>query len=431
MLRSPVLDWSQVLHRVFSCQNEREARPRGVTKVKGRQRSVLANVVAVARRELADRDDTDVPSRLRKVARSAARSLPPPFADALLREIQENEIFRDAVQHRWEDEELDDPVGEAFLDDPNESTGEITATAQDLRVVELEQEVERTQQRIRSLETKLTEAKHRLSAVRADHEVALSAMQLAKKASKDGLVRTVRELEGKVRAFDDERNRLTARIAALEADVADTAARLARSSSRTRRKDAPVSTAKNREASVPPSDPVTFAAWLDTIERTQRPFREAKRTGNPMAPQGPLVIPSGVQPDEREALVALIGQEPDTIVIDGYNVAGLFMSNDFSSPAARSAVIAKAERLAAASGAHVVLVFDAAAVDGRRVFRSPGGVDVRFSCERSADDEIVEIIHCGATRSIVISNDREIRERCSGVGCVPVWSSAFVAWANR
>ncbi|GMR03101.1 MAG: hypothetical protein BMS9Abin20_1466 [Acidimicrobiia bacterium] len=399
--------------------------------MKGPQRSVLANVVAVARRELADRDDADVPSRLRRVARSTARSLPPPFANALLREIQENEVFRDAVQQRWEDEELDDSVGEAFLDDPSESTGEITATARDLRVVELEQEVERTQQRVRSLEQKLREAKHRLSAVRADHEVALAAMQLAEKASKDGLVGTVRELEGKLRASDDERNRLTARIAALEAETAEAATRLARSAERARRKDVPVSTAKNRETSVPPSDPVTFAAWLDTIERIQRPFREAKRTDSPMTSQGSLMIPSGMRPDGREALVALIRQGPDTIVIDGYNVAGLFMPEDFSSPAARSAVIAKAERLAAASGADVVVVFDAAAVDGRRVFRSPGGVDVRFSCERTADDEIVEIVHGGATRSIVISNDREIRERCSGEGCVPVWSSAFVAWANR
>lgn len=399
--------------------------------MKGLQRSVLVNVVVVARRELAERDDADVPARLRRVARSTARSLPPPFANALLREIQENEVFRDAVRQRWEDEELDDPVGEAFLDDPSESTGEITATAQDLRVVELEQEIERTLQRVRSLETKLTEAKHRLSATRADHEAALAAMQFAEKASKDGLMRTVRELEGKLRAFDDERNRLTARIAALEAELADAVTRLARSADRARRKDAPLATAKNREASVPPSDPVTFAAWLDTIERTQRPFREAKRTDGPMTSRGPLVIPNGMQPDGREALVALIGQEPDTIVIDGYNVTGLFMPDDFSSRAARSVVIAKAERLAVTSGAHVVVVFDAAAVDGRRVFRSPGGVDVRFSCERTADDEIVEIIHGGSARSIVISNDREIRERCAGEGCVPVWSSAFVAWANR
>jgi len=76
----------------------------------------------------------------------------------------------------------------------------------------------------------------------------------------------------------------------------------------------------------------------------------------------------------------------------------------------------------------VIVVFDGPDEDGRDGFRSSEGVSVRFSRGEEADDTIVDLVHTDPYRTVVVTNDRELRDRCSIDGCVPVWASAFVAW---
>jgi rRNA-processing protein FCF1 len=59
-----------------------------------------------------------------------------------------------------------------------------------------------------------------------------------------------------------------------------------------------------------------------------------------------------------------------------------------------------------------------------------GGVVVTFAPPgTSADDVIVRLAAVPGT--VVISNDREVRERATQAGALALWSEALVAWARR
>ncbi len=411
----------------------RPDRTRGVD-VSAQELRVLFDVVEVARRELNDRTDDDVPAKLRKVTKSTARELPAPFARSVLNEIRRNESFRASVLGRWTEENVEDPVGLAFLADPEGSADAVENAGLLLDITALDQRVETLSGTVADLDAQLAEAKRRLVVERDSH-----AAEATEAASLDDEKRRIaaksrNKLTAALRAAEDQ---LTARIREIEelrTELADSEARFRRRKEREKRKPATDQDQRVAQRPVPPTDPVAFAAWLDSVERTQRPYRAAQRAASAGQDREPLAIPDGVSPDERSAIAALIDQNPQRIVIDGYNIAGLISSGPLASAANRSTVIAKAERLASVSGARVIVVFDAQGAeprdgDVREAYMSPGGAEVRFSLTRSADDQIVEIIQGDATRSIVITNDRELRERCVIDGCVPVWSSAFVDWS--
>jgi hypothetical protein len=395
------------------------------------ERSVLRNVISVARRELADRDTDDVPARLRRVAKNSSRKLPPPFADSVLRELRESDDFRTAVRDRWEEEGIDDPVGLAFLDDPDEAIDEVVASSKDVQLERSERELAEAHTRNESLERQLSEAKRRVASLRYEHEQALGRRQEVEDASKAGMARAIGELEVDLREARLVSERLSERVHELETALEAAAERFARSVEREARRRAPVSTTRDLRAVEPPKDPEAFAEWLDTVERVQRPYREVDLVAEPAESPDPIVIPNGVQPDTAEAVAAVVAQRPDVVIIDGYNVAGSLSQEAFSTRSARTSVVAKAERLGASSGADVVVVFDASQAEGRASFRSTGGVDVVFSQGCSADDEIVAMTRRFGERTVVVTNDRELRERCSPYGVVSLWSDALVEWANR
>ncbi len=395
-----------------------------------KERSVLRNVVAVARHELADREADEIPPRLRRVAKNSSRALPPPFADSVLREVRENASFREAVRERWEDEKIVDSLGLAFLEDPDSVGSDVVESVKDIELLRLEGELADARSTIASLEEMLGEAKRRLAGVRSEHDTALSRRRHVEEASKAGLMRTIRDLEAEVRAAASETGRLTDLVGELEADLAMASERFARSSERESKRRTAIRIPRSSSTAQPPKDPVVLAAWLDTVERTQRPYREPDLIAATGEVPGPVAIPSGIQPDSREAVAAVVEQKPDLVVVDGYNVAGSLDQQDFSSHAARASVIAKAERLRASCGSSVIVVFDAADTEGRPSFRSTGGVDVVFSRNRTADDEIVEIVRGRGERSVVVTTDRELRERCAEFGAVTVWSGGFVDWSN-
>ncbi len=394
--------------------------------------AVLRNVIAVARRELADLDADDVPQRLRRVARSSSRRLPPPLAESLLRELRDSEEFRSAVRERWEEEGIEDPVGLAFLDDPDAGLEQVAEASKDARIESLERELAEAVATVAALEGRLAEAKKRVAEARSEREAALRSRSEAEEAVRRGTARRIRELETALRDTESERDDLAGRVEDLETQLEAANQRISRMARR-RDRDGPVAApvAYDPRSVQPPREPVAFAAWLDTVERVQRPFREPDLIAVAADDPGPITIPGGIGPDTREAVEAVVAQKPDTVVIDGYNVAALCTPGDFSNQAARASVVAKAERLAARSGAKVIVVFDSTDAGGRNALVSPGGVEVLFSQHRSADDEIVDIVESRGDRTVVVTTDRELRHRCEACGAVPLWSNGFIEWANR
>lgn len=401
--------------------------------MKQQELMVLTNVIAVARRELADRDDKEIPARLRKVARYSGKRLPPPFARSVLKEIRESDGFRSSVQERWDEEDLDDPIGKSFLTDPGAGLKEVNGEAERRTVSDQAAELNRSRRAEARLEEQLEESKRRLVEANDMHTVALANQRSADAASRESLERSVKGLEK--RAADDAsvRDSLTHTIDSLKSDADDLRERLDRSVAKSRKKvqrdkESDEETNAGRLMS-PPSDPIRLAAWLDEVQRAQRSFREA-RSLDVEAPVAdpPLFLPDGLLQDTAESLTALIDQRPDVIYIDGYNVAALLVE-EFSSASARTTVVAKADRLALASKARIVVVFDAVGVEGRVSAPTAGPSEVRFAHEQIADDEIVEMILADPSRAVVITSDRELSNRCLTRGCVTVWSEAFVAWA--
>ncbi|MCL1592799.1 MAG: NYN domain-containing protein [Actinomycetia bacterium] len=395
---------------------------------------VLSKVVEVSRRELSDRDNDDVPAKMRSIAKSTARVLPAPFARSVLSELRRNESFRASVLTRWTAEQLDDPVGLAFLTDPDSSVEAVAKAELVLDVAALEERAASLVSTVADLDVQLAEAKKRLVVERESHATQTNEIASLESQKKRSATKSRNKLTAALRAAEDQIAARNREIGDLRRELVDSEARLRRRSERGRRKPTADPETRTDQRPVPPTDPVAFAAWLDSVERTQRPYRDAERAPASIDAREPLAIPDGVAPDERWALTALIDQNPRRIVIDGYNIAGLISNGPLASAANRSSVIAKAERLASLSGARVTVVFDAQGAetregDVRETYVSPGGAEIRFSLTASADDQIVDIIRGDAERSVVITNDRELRERCVIDGCVSVWSSAFVDWS--
>jgi hypothetical protein len=398
--------------------------------MKQHELSVLSNVIAVARRELADRDEKEIPSRIRRVAKRGGSRLPPPFQVSLVKELRANDAFRESVLERWESEGMEDAIGYAFLSDPEGSFGEVSAQAASENVESLEAELDRATETIRSLEGQIAESKARLTNVTKRHGVEVAGRDAAAATSRVSLEKAVRSLTARIAEMETDQRAHSATVDELRSEIDDLTEKRKRSITRTRKR-AQRDQVKVRQPISPPSDPLEFAGWLDTVEKQQRSFRQARRADAEVVPEHPpLCIPAGLLPDSHEALSALIDQGPDAIYVDGYNV-GAMLVEDFGTSTARARVVAIADRLAFASQARVVVVFDAVGVEGRESAPSPGPAEVRFTHAQIADDEIVDLMRGGTSRAAVITSDRELINRCATEGCVTVWSEALVQWAGR
>ena len=398
--------------------------------MKQQKLSVLSNVISVARRELADREDKEIPAKMRMVAKRGGGRLPPPLQASVVKELRANDAFRESVLERWESEGIEDPVGHAFLDNPEDALEKVSKEAASQEIAGLEAELDGAARTIGSLEDQIAEAKSRLADTVEVHGTEIAKHAAAATASRASLDKRVRSLLAHVTELEDE---LQARASVgddLRSEIDDLAGKLERSVTRARKK-AQKDHVRVHQPMAPPSDPVELAAWLDSVEKQQRSFRQARGADTAVDTQHPpLRIPGGLLPDSHHALTALMVQKPEAIFVDGYNV-GAMLEDDFSTSKARTRVVAIAERLASVSKARVVVVFDAVGVEGRKNVPSSGKAEVRFTHTQIADDEIVDLIQVNTSRVAVITSDRELSNRCAAEGCVTVWSEALVQWAGR
>ncbi len=390
--------------------------------------SLLQPVIVCARSVLADMEVDDIPAALRRVARSSARTLPPPFSRSLLRELASNDSFRGDVTKRYEEGETIDEDMLAFLRDPEAGMARIEELVDISRDIEHDVDLATARDQIAALNDQLAESKRRFSALGSQHEKDLAE---ARSSVADGHLRAqarIRELDRMIGADRSEMDGMVEQICTLTEELAEMDGRLVASAERVRKRDGPMSRVSPRRADETPSDPLELARWLDKVERRVRSFRDTHPVGVAGSAREPMTISRGIAPDSREALESLIAQGPARFILDGYNIGGEIDASNFSTRSARDEVIDRAGRLARGTDAEVLVVFDGPDDDERSGFMSSEGVSVRFSRGVKADDVIAGLVEADPDRVVVITNDRDLRGRCAADGCVPIWSTAFLNW---
>jgi len=389
---------------------------------------VLEPVITCARGVLSDMESDDVPIALRKVTRSSARTLPPPLAKSLIRELTASESFRGDVLERYEGGDRVDDDLLAYLTDPVVGLRAIEARADASKDADHDAALESARERIAALDDQLAESKRRLSGLRAQHD---SEMAKARSSVSEGQRRAEARIQSLNRTVAEARAKeqdLTGQIRVLTEELDAVKSRLTGATERLRRREASASAGPRTRTDETTSDPLEFARWLDDVERRIRPFRETRPIGHEWRVPGPLVIGPGISPDSPGALQTLIAQNPRRFLLDGYNIGGEIDAANFSTRPGRDEVVRKVGVLARATNAEVVVVFDGPDDEGRSGFRSPDGVTVRFSKGQQADDVIADLVAADPDRVVVITNDRELRRRCAVDGCVQIWSTAFLGW---
>ena len=395
---------------------------------------MLRSVIAAAREELADRDSDDVPVRLRKVASSSARSLPPPLEKVLVDALIVDDAFRAAVARRWRAVGDHDAVSELFLEDPRRAVPVLEAMAVGSLLEAERARVGALTEHVQALERKLAEAKARTGAVRdkarADIAVLKEANRVARSSTAEAATSSsiVDPAATDLRSTEAERDRLVVEVRELRRTVDRLTERARR---RTDGGGSQLERTRQGALSNPGTDPTAIGRHLDALERAVRPYRPAADVAMTPAPDGAFTLPGGIAPDTAEAVAAVLAARVDVIVLDGYNLAGVLGVEQFASSEGRAIVGTVATGLARSSTARVMVVFDAVGVVGRPVVRADLGVEVVFSQDRSADEEIVDLVRDARGRWVVVTNDRELRDRCAHHGAVVLWSDAVASWWRR
>ena len=379
-----------------------------------------------ARRALAELDEDQVPASLRRVAASSARRLPPPQEATLRKALDDGEWLRElAVEH------LEEPGGDADLDHrwsweflrrdegwearSAALTREAEGHVEHAEEASLEAENRRLRGRVERLEVLVAEARSHAAegGVGPDPDL-VERLQESNRAARattdrirDELAVAVAELE----ELRDELDHADRRITELKRRLA----------SRSRAAAGTDADRPGRAFGV--GDPVRLARFLDDLRRSLEHVPERSPEDRAHIP---LSIPPGIRPDGPGAIEWLLRlEQPSTVLIDGYNVAFHF------APDPGAAVRHRVENLAGrmarlAEGPMAVVVFWDSVLEGAAPVRHrTAGIEVRFV--PSADDAIVDTA-AGAVNPVVLSGDRELRERAARHGAIGLWSSAAVAW---
>jgi predicted RNA-binding protein with PIN domain len=282
----------------------------------------------------------------------------------------------------------------------------------------------------------------------------------------------LRAAREELRRVERERRALADRVAALEREVAQSAAAL-----RAARDDAAASqrrlggrvtelqarlaeSQRNYRAlrrSSGQVDPVVAEAVgalerdLDALRRAAGLAEEGGRGRGPGGSPGtggtagagaarrperrsPLPVPGGRGADDPETLAAWMGVDGVLVLVDGYNVTKHPMGfPDRGLEDQRTLLLDLCRRLARRFAAEVTVVFDGGTV-GPIPTRLPlGPVEVVFTDPgRSADDEIVARANAAPPERpvVVVTSDNELRERVSAVGATVTRSPALLGLAT-
>jgi hypothetical protein len=230
---------------------------------------------------------------------------------------------------------------------------------------------------------------------------------------------------------------------ALETEVADLEEKLAaaeeencllgeaRIEERALRRSAEAALAAAAETEGWTDDPVELAERLDRLGVMARAAAKAREGVSRESDAAVVGLPAGVAPDDKPAIDWLVALETAaTVVVDGYNL-GYSMAGDRQPGPARIRVAPVLERLhrVAKGRLKVIVVYDSN-LGPAETPPVPGPITVRYSeAGTTADDEIVHLVGGIGGVRVVISNDREVRDRSEKAGAIVLWSQAVAAWA--
>ena len=399
--------------------------------------SVLGKALDLARSVLHDLEADQIPAKLRKVAAHAG-DLTPPLAERLAREIDRLDWLRERAVAAWPEADpsaegperpsalflvrpegwaadLIKAVGESAAAAGTEAAGRgdrlARGRAHDLMVAK--DKVKALQKTLDSLRSELGEERR-----------ARLAPERARRAAES------KEAAAEGRAADQraaETARLVGRIEALQAEL-EAAREEARGLRRARAEAAARLEEMRSGGAWADRSPVELARHLDDL---MAQARRAAAAGLP-EPDGhdAPVLPPGVRPDTAEAIDSVLRLPGRVgVVVDGYN-AGLAFGEG-SPPEVRSRLEDLLRRIRTLGGPSMTLtvVWDSASEEP--VPRRPNGLDVRFAPPGVPADDVVVAIATDSRRCVVITNDRDVRERAERTGALALWSDALVAWERR
>lgn len=400
-------------------------------------RSLLAPAIDAARAALRTLDDKEVPARLRTVARRGDGTLPLPMTRTLLQRIDEDEWFRLKALEAFDRRGSDDALSRAYLE---HGPGWWISLSEAVGQAESDEFAGRAAQ----LERERDAVRARAAADRAKAKAARRDADSAGKAARAAIDDRLEPLRAAAASVRAERDRAEADLATIRRTAAEATAerlgaektaavlseelRAARRTAAQIRRSADAGTSESL-----PRAPIDIARWLDRASASLAPFRDPGSDATPAdrAPDtGRVLVPSGIRPDSAAAIDALAGVDGVTVLIDGHNVLGVVDPSTMATGRARRGLVANLGRLTRHLGDSAIeIVFDSDLEEGRPQTVSATGIVVRFAQgDLIADDVIVERAGHLRQTAVVVSDDREVRDRCAGYGATVLWSQALVAW---
>ena len=174
-------------------------------------------------------------------------------------------------------------------------------------------------------------------------------------------------------------------------------------------------------------DPIELAVHLDAVAAQARGQAES---GSVVGELPLPALPAGITPDSAAAVEAVVRMEgPIGLLVDGYNAGLAFGSGPPAEVRSRVLDVLRRVRTLGGAGMVVTVVFDSDSDLAER--RVPDGLDVRFAAPGVPADDVLVSLAARTPRAVVITNDREVRERAEAAGALTLWSTALVAWARR
>ena len=400
-------------------------------------RTVLSSAIGAARAALRALDDEDVPARLRPIAKHGDGNLPLPLTRTLLRCIDEDEWFRGKALEVFERRGSESAASRAYLE---RESGWWMAIAQAVA----EAEAIDASDRLLELERASEMLRARSAADRAKLKAVRRELDRAEKASREMADDRLEPLRAAAATARSDRDRAQAELAAIhkevetvEADRRDAERTAADLSGQIRSVKRTAAELRRSAAAGPsesiPREPLDVARWLDRASVTLTPYRDAGTATAKVvqaARTGRTMVPAGVAPDSAAAIEAIAGLDGVTVLIDGHNLLGVLDVSTMATGRARRALIAGLGKLARHLGESAIeVVFDSDLDEGRSSSVSPTGIVVRFAQgDLIADDLIIERVGTLRESAVVISDDREVRDRCGRLGATVLWSQALAEW---
>ena len=396
---------------------------------------VLRRAIEAARQSLLHLEAKRIPASLRPVVKASGMT---PHLEALLvRELEALPWLREKAAEQWGEAEAalaadgPDRASALFLLRPDGWGVEIVRIAGELGWSGGAAAGDRAGAASDKVRTEAAEAKEKVRVLTRQLTEARSELRRAEKAAAEptrteqtGVARLKQQHAAAEEAGRERRTQL-------EADVKSSAAEVARLKEELRREHQARSRAE-RKLEEERGTPSWAKGGLELARMLDQVSAAAIRVipdGETAAGTDPPRLPKGVRPDSADAVDHVLKHPgPKHLVVDGYNVGLSLASGKAADVRSRLDPVLVRLRTLARPPRSVAVVYDSS-IEGSRS-GGAAGVMVHFAPPGvTADDLIVKMAATPGT--VVISNDRAVRERAEALGALALWAEALVAWVRK